>query len=70
MKKSQTLSLPPWEPGRAGGGRIGENVGRLQSELASMGSSVWEVALVAEVGLVPIPSACKVVLSCKLVAVA
>ena len=51
-----------------GGERSGENVGRLQSELASGESLVWEVALVAEVGLVPNLSACKVALNCKLVA--
>ena len=70
MKRSRTLSLPPWEPERAGGEKSEENVGRLQSELASGESSVWEVASVDEVGLVPILSACKVALSCKLVAVA
>ena len=70
MRKIRTRNLPPWEPGRVGGGKIEENVGRRQSELASVGSLVWGVALVAEVGLVQIPSACKVALSCKLVAVA
>ena len=70
VKRSRTPSLPPWEPGKAGGEKNGENVGRLQSELASGGSSAWGAALVAEVVLVPIPSACKVALNCKLVAAA
>ena len=71
MKRSQTLSLPPWELGRVGGEKSEENVGRLQSELASEGSSVLGVASVAaEAALEKIPSACKVALSCKLVAVA
>ena len=48
-----------------------ENMERLQSELASEGSSVLGVASGAEeVALEKIPSACKVALSCKLVAVA
>ena len=48
-------------------------MGRLQSELASEGSSVLGEASAAaaeEVALEKIPSACKVALSCKLVAVA
>ena len=75
MKRNRTLSLPPGEPGRtlgrAGGEKSGENVGRLQSELASEGSSVLGEASAAaaeKVALEKIPSACKVALSCKLVA--
>ena len=71
MKRSRTLSLPPWEPERAGGEKSEEIVGRLQSELASEGSSVLgEASGAEEVALEKIPSACKVALSCKLVAVA